>query len=232
MSVAARTPSLFFIRIAGLLWIVVACAGAQVRVESTLHEPVVQELVSLLDSQDSLKQTVDAAIETADLEGIQNLDELYTYLDDMVTWIPTERELVPKAVQLHYIVNQAPGDRLNEHPQFSSWMKRLIQTWGKFLDTPASAQGIDSFATLPNYNVEDYFVGPSGWLTFNQFFAREMRPGKRPVGDPRDDRVIVSPADAVAGRSRSLGSSSAAGLRADRSWVVSMLLSPPRSAGS
>ena len=74
MSVVAKNPSLFFVRIAGLLWIVVACAGAQVRVESTLHEPVVQELVGLLDSQESLKRTLDAASETADLGGIQNIE--------------------------------------------------------------------------------------------------------------------------------------------------------------
>jgi phosphatidylserine decarboxylase len=40
-------------------------------------------------------------------------------------------------------------------------------------------------------------VGPSGWLTFNQFFAREVKPGKRPIAEPRNDRVIVSPADAT-----------------------------------
>jgi phosphatidylserine decarboxylase len=40
-------------------------------------------------------------------------------------------------------------------------------------------------------------VGPSGRLTFNQFFAREVKPGKRPIAEPRNDRVIVSPADAT-----------------------------------
>jgi phosphatidylserine decarboxylase precursor len=50
---------------------------------------------------------------------------------------------------------------------------------------------------MPNYNINDYFEGPSGWQTFNQFFAREMRPGKRPIAEPRDDTVVVSPADAV-----------------------------------
>jgi phosphatidylserine decarboxylase precursor len=76
-------------------------------------------------------------------------------------------------------------------------MSGVARAWGEFLDTPASAAGIESFASLPNYNVEDYFEGPSGWQTFNQFFAREVRPGKRPIADPRDDAVIVSPADAV-----------------------------------
>ena len=39
--------------------------------------------------------------------------------------------------------------------------------------------------------------GASGWQTFNQFFAREVKSGRRPIAEPRDDRVVVSPADAV-----------------------------------
>ena len=118
------------------------------------------------------------------------------YLDGLVTFVPTEREL-PTALRLYYIVNQAPGDQLNHDPSFSAWMKKLIEVWGRFLNTPASASGIPSFAARPKYNIGDYFAGPSGWLTFNQFFAREVKPGKRPIAVPRDDRVIVSPADAT-----------------------------------
>ena len=36
---------------------------------------------------------------------------------------------------------------------------------------------------------------PSGWLTFNQFFARELNPGLRPIASPTDNTVIASPAD-------------------------------------
>jgi phosphatidylserine decarboxylase len=45
--------------------------------------------------------------------------------------------------------------------------------------------------------MDDYFVEPSGWLTYNQFFAREVKPGKRPIAEPGNDKVIVSPADSV-----------------------------------
>ena len=81
--------------------------------------------------------------------------------------------------------------------QFSEWMKRLVQAWGSFLDTPASAAGIATFMEAKNYNVDDYIQGPSGWQTFNQFFAREVKSGRRPVAEPRNDNVVVSPADAV-----------------------------------
>lgn len=180
--------------LAGLL-LVTAAAGALA--EETPHEPVVEELLELLDERDDLREALDIAIGNAGLDGIGNLVDFAGYLDELVTWIPVERELIPKALPLYYIINQAPGDALNEDDAFNLWLKDYVTAWGEFLDTPASAAGIESFASLPNYNVDDYFVGPSGWLTFNQFFAREMRPGKRPIADPRDDSVVVSPADAV-----------------------------------
>jgi phosphatidylserine decarboxylase precursor len=198
MPTVAKDSFRLFAQIAALaIGCLLSSACAQERATPSPHEPVVQELIDLLETQDSLHQALEAAIENADLKGIQNMDELFKYLDDLVTWIPTERELLPKALQLYYIVNQAPDDQLNQDEQFNAWMKRLVQAWGEFLDTPASAEGIDSFLSLPNYRIDDYFAGPSGWLTFNQFFARQIRPGKRPIADPRDDRVIVSPADAV-----------------------------------
>jgi hypothetical protein len=74
------------------------------------------------------------AIETAALQGINDLDSFTTYLDELITWIPTEREIVPRALALHYIVNQAPGDKLNNDDEFSAWLKNYVDAWGKFLD--------------------------------------------------------------------------------------------------
>lgn len=165
--------------------------------EDTPRQPVVRELLNLLEGRDDLREAVDAAIGNAGIDGIADLVDFADYLDEIVTWIPVERDLVPKLIPLYYITNQAPGDVLNEDDAFNAWLKSFVSTYGEFLDTPASAAGIDTFARMPNYNVDDYFVSPSGWLTFNQFFAREMRPGKRPIAAPRDDTVVVSPADAV-----------------------------------
>lgn len=72
-----------------------------------------------------------------------------------------------------------------------------MEARGQFMDTPASAAKISSFMALPNWHIDDYIVDPSGWMTFNQFFAREVKPGKRPIAEPCDDKVIVSPADSV-----------------------------------
>jgi phosphatidylserine decarboxylase precursor len=161
------------------------------------HEPVVTKLLGLMDSRPDLRDSVEAAIATADLQGIGDMDQFVAYLDYLVTFVPTEREVVPECLKFYYIINQAPGDALNEDEQFNAWMKELVRAWGAFLDTPASAAGIETFRQATNYSMDDYIEGPSGWQTFNQFFAREVKPGRRPVAEPRNDKVVVSPADAV-----------------------------------
>jgi hypothetical protein len=185
-------------QISAIAFCLALCAACvQERDPQAGHEPVVEELITLLEARPSLKSTLAAAIDAADVENIRNLDGFFAHVDELVTWVPVEREILPKALVVLFIINQAPDDALNEDADFSEWMSQMVRTWGEFLDTPASAAGIESFASMPNYNVDDYFVGPSGWRTFNQFFAREVRPGKRPVADPWDDTVVVSPADAV-----------------------------------
>jgi phosphatidylserine decarboxylase precursor len=161
------------------------------------HEPVVVELTRLLRDQPELGTALDAAIERADLKGIANRTEFHTYLDNLVTLVPTEREVVPECLKFYYIINQAPGDQLNSSVEFNAWMNTLVESWGHFLDTPQSVAGIETFMKATNYRIDDYIEGPSGWQTFNQFFAREVKPGRRPVAAPRDDTVVVSPADAV-----------------------------------
>jgi phosphatidylserine decarboxylase len=161
------------------------------------HTPVVEDLVTLLGARPPVREALEGAIRNAGLAGLESTESLLAYLDDLVTAVPTQAENPPKAFKFYYIINQAPEDRLNRDASFNAWLKKYVKARGQFLDTPASAAGIPSFTARPNYHIDDYVVGPSGWLTFNQFFAREVKPGKRPIAAPFDDKVIVSPADSV-----------------------------------
>jgi phosphatidylserine decarboxylase len=172
-------------------------AGDQASKQSTRHTPVVGDLVQLLHTRPELRAALEGAIRTADLKGIENTEAFLEHLDDLVTAIPTYSEAPSETLKIYYIINQAPEDRLNRDESFNAWMKKYAKARGEFLDAPASAAAIPSYTTRPNYHVNDYVVEPSGWLTFNQFFAREVKPGKRPIAEPCNDKVIVSPADSV-----------------------------------
>ncbi len=198
-------------------------ADAQTSKHPARHVAVVEELVTLLQARPGLRAALDGGIRKADLEGLRDMDAFLTYLDGLVRFVPIEHELGPAALRFYYIVDQAPEDQLNRDQGFVAWMKRFVEAWGRFLDTPASASGIPSFAARPNYNIGDYVVGPSGWLTFNQFFAREVKPGKRPIAEPCNDKVIVSPADSVFAGKWEIDASSKVTVKGV-TWAIAKLL--------
>lgn len=173
------------------------CIAAVKTGQATEHEPVVRELMRLLESRPDLRRALTEGIQRARLAGLNSPEDFFEFCDELATWIPVERELSPRGLRFYYVIDEAPDDALNQDPEFNEWLGDFARTVGSFLDTPASAANIATFTANPDYHVDDYIRGPSGWLTFNQFFAREVRPGKRPVAAPCDDRVIVSAADSV-----------------------------------
>jgi phosphatidylserine decarboxylase len=162
-----------------------------------LNHPIVEELIQLLKTRTDLGRALEASILKAARPGIGNLQQYFSYLDKTVTMIPTDRNQNNFITEFYYLIEHAPDKILLKDPLFQKWVKKFIQDWGTYLDTPDSAKGISTFLADPAYHLEEYYPGPSGWLTFNQFFARQVKPGKRPVDDVCDDTVVVAPADGI-----------------------------------
>ncbi len=107
----------------------------------------------------------------------------------------------------YFLVDQKVGEDETAVPQnsheFREWMTSFAREWGSFLDTPDSfgQDIVESFLEdAPEYHVEESLVdgrpnNPSGWVTFNQFFARQLNHGLRPITEPSNNLVPVSPAD-------------------------------------
>jgi phosphatidylserine decarboxylase precursor len=109
--------------------------------------------------------------------------------------VPTEQNGLAQIRPFFYMIGQSSA--LRNNIAFQDWVKRYVRTWGDFLDTTASVAGLASFLDDPAFHMDDYYVGPSGWLTFNQFFARNVKPGKRPIVGLTDSKIVVAPADGI-----------------------------------
>jgi phosphatidylserine decarboxylase len=96
-------------------------------------------------------------------------------------------------------------------PTVNAHLKRILQTWGAFLASPASLPalsddprtgwfGADAMAHMPQFDTE-YACTPDaphrGFASWDDFFTRCFRPGQRPLAAPDDDAVIVSPCEAA-----------------------------------
>ena len=127
--------------------------------------------------------------------------------------IPGEhREVYDYLCWFYWLIDQEleDGGVLQDIPWFADFLVDWANMWGRFLDTTDSFNQtiLDTWRKeSPRYRIEDSMIpvaqgseelrpnSPSGWLTFNQFFARELNPGLRPISDPNDNTTITSPAD-------------------------------------
>ncbi|MGD8561813.1 MAG: phosphatidylserine decarboxylase [Desulfarculaceae bacterium] len=152
-------------------------------------------LKKILKDKPDIKKALLESLKKANWKNIKTLDQYYAYLERTEKLIPKARTILQEILEFYYLIDQS--EYLDKSKLFQQWVVRFARDWGKFLDTPESLKNLDTFYKDKSFHMEDYYVGPSGWRTFNQFFAREIKPGKRPVAGLCDGVTIVSPADSV-----------------------------------
>ena len=177
---------------------------------------IVEQLVVLIEThrwQSAFETAIRRAQshEVRSIKGIQCLEDYLTWIDALVTWAPRERGdtrfIYHRLAEFYFFLDQEPvkglqspirpSDGVPDLTPLSAWIKEYAQAWGSYLGTTESAKAVDSFRTNPMFNWDEYMPPPSGYFTFNQFFARHVKPGMRPIAGLRDDNVLVSPADST-----------------------------------
>jgi phosphatidylserine decarboxylase precursor len=107
---------------------------------------------------------------------------------------------------------KAPGRE--EGNDFTDWMVDFANDWGNFLNTPESLtqETLVTFYQDTAYTMDQYVgydpdweakveakppipIERKTWMSFNQFFSREVKGGLRPVAGMFDDKIICAPAD-------------------------------------
>ena len=152
---------------------------------------------------------------------IRTLDDYRAFIDELVTWAPVAlnpmartSNLYDHFVKFYFFLSQSPvrelqnkiepGEPATELTPLSAWIVKYSTQWGDYLDSLDSATHIRSFKNDPKFNWGEYMPPPSShtgeedwraYRTFNQFFARHIKPGMRPIAGLTDHNVIVSPVD-------------------------------------
>ncbi|WP_156685883.1 phosphatidylserine decarboxylase [Mycobacterium sp. Marseille-P9652] len=156
------------------------------------------------------------------LEWPTDVDQYEGFVTRFLRWVPRQsgapawqeqdgkqthaKEVNDRTAHFFYLVNQeVDGVSPQGSDAFRGWMTEFARQWGAFLDTPESfgPEVLQSFIdNAPEYRIEESLIDgvpnmPSGWLTFNQFIARELNGGLRPIAEPASNLVATSPADCI-----------------------------------
>ena len=186
--------------------------------KTSLH-PVVQELADHIQNTSGWKNDFDAAVKAAHDSGIVEMQKINTtaeYLEkinEFLYWIPREgeegRDVYNRICLFYYVMNQPTVKKFQDpiRPEAihikNSWLTEWLHTYadalGKWHDDPESIKEIQTFKDSKPYNMKEALEPRGGWRDFNDFFARSLKPGLRPIAAISDPKVIVSPADSTYG---------------------------------
>lgn len=160
---------------------------------------VVADLKTLLEKRPDLKSALEVSITKADLPKLfTDLTSFYEFIAAAVIQVPQDsNQMLEMDLAYYYVVSISPDEILVTDPDFQKWNVAFNTAWGEFINTDASKEHLGGYIDDPRFTIEDYQDAPSGWHTFNQFFARQTKPGKRPVAESCDSTVVVSPCDFV-----------------------------------
>jgi len=208
------------------------------------YHPIVQDLVQLIELN-NWKQHFERAIKKANgknvplLENVKNLEEYLDWIDAFLYWVPTEnssgQNVNDHLSAFYFIADQepllslqnkvVPNDNALPLTTFSEWLVNYANAMGDFLDTPESLtpESEQTFYDSPYYNMKEYSRPHGGWRSFNQIFARNFKPGYRPIAAVSDQSIVVMPADSTFGGQWEIRKDSNVTVK-NLNWKVSELL--------
>lgn len=175
------------------------------------------ELKSLLLASIEQAKKVNPDKQTNPAQTLEEYYQFVSWTENAMPWqflevdyANTLYDKIDQSLCYFFFINDQPlealegkgyfNNSLQYHDPYKSWLTSFNKTYGEFMDSEKSWNEDyyqialkDGIFGLQN----DWYEDASNWKTFNDFFARNLKsPDKRPIADPTDNSIVVSPADA------------------------------------
>lgn len=202
-------------------WIAQVVEAAPADLNQQPLKPVIQELKALIENDparfmlftEMFEQIPDEPQFDQDPTGapqIQNYQQMLSVLNYILTRAPEFNQSGMVGFPINAILNWPMGTPAGSQAfldeDLNRQLKKVLAEWARFLQSPDSTYvlndhpeqgwfGRDAMAAMPNFT-EDFISDPSlphhGFQSWDDFFTRQFRPGRRPVAAPEDPSVIVN----------------------------------------
>jgi phosphatidylserine decarboxylase len=129
------------------------------------------------------------------LNNRANFDSLFKFFYIWSLFAPTIEDRLSAFIELFYEFhyNNEPAIRIVTQFPGYEWTKYFLDWRKKYMDSPRSLWTIDDWKKDPSWN--DYIIPEGGFKSFNELFTRKIKSGLRPIDEPHDLSILVSPSD-------------------------------------
>lgn len=120
---------------------------------------------------------------------------------------PQRANFFPVSTLFVYMMMTPAGQAIFRIDTFNDCIKAILKSWCLYLDSPESREvlhtnenGWLSPSSYARHNLDEYLIPDRsaphwGFASFNAFFHRQIKPECRPIAEPENAQVIVSPND-------------------------------------
>lgn len=178
----------------------------------TLH-PVIEEFHSLIERDAIVRMYVSQMIQQipgakkSDGPLFQDTDQLLLSINELLTRAPDfdEDNLVgtPLTAILDRCMGTPAGYEAFRHDAINGMFKKILTVWCEFLSSERSLyvlnetpRGWKCEAAQEAMKIDDYQYQPDdpywGFASWNDFFTRRFKDGRRSIAGPNNDKVIIS----------------------------------------
>ncbi|MFI5779579.1 phophatidylserine decarboxylase associated domain-containing protein [Nocardia sp. NPDC051570] len=120
---------------------------------------------------------------------------------------PERANFFPVSTLFVYMMATPAGQALFRNHDFNDCLRGILKSWCLYLDSPESRDVLHENdngwlceSSCERHNLDEYLIPDAsdphwGFKSFNDFFHRQIRPECRPIEEPGNSSVIVSPND-------------------------------------
>jgi phosphatidylserine decarboxylase len=185
--------------------------------ESALpFHPVVREFQALIESDPVIcmyftemfeqQSNMPAPVGSGDVK-LKNYRQMLVVINHVLTTAPTYDDTgmvgFPINAVLDFPMITSAGLAAFLAPKVNDMLRKVLAVWTEFLDGEESRYVLNESATgwlnpaaRRALSLEEFETDPTapylGFKSWNDFFIRKFKPGRRPVAQPEDDKAIVS----------------------------------------
>ena len=177
-----------------------------------LH-PAVEEFRELIDGDPIVRLLTAQMIEQAPTSRtysrrhLKGVDQLLLLIDAVIRRAPEYHETDFVGAPLHAVIdwcmNTPAGFAAFRNDAINAAFRKILKAWCEFLRGPESLyvindspRGWKCASARKTTGIEQFQHRPRekhwGFASWNDYFTRRFKPGRRPIAAPDDDRVIIN----------------------------------------
>jgi phosphatidylserine decarboxylase len=184
--------------------------------DAVLH-PVLREFRELIDRDPVVRMYLGQMIEQVphtkkySKRHLESIDQLLRLINTVIGRAPEYNETglvgIPLNAVLDWCMGTPAGFAAFRHEAINGMFRKILRAWCDFLSGPESLDVLNESprgwkcpSARESIKIKEFQHKPRekhwGFTSWNDFFTRRFKPGRRPIADPDDDKVIVAACEA------------------------------------